>query len=1198
MKKFKKFIVSIVTFATILTNMVSPVSATTANNTQGQNKSVTDGIAGETYTATFNYDTIHSMDGILSIEDPNGIVESYKITEVNFPAADTAEASKNGLRMTMSSSVGALTGTVVVTVVTKEDVTGTATVSFERYLTHADYAYDDDPITDTFTVTVAPKPIDAPKNVTISSSAAGQIKCDQTVTLTGSAEGEEPITYAWYVDGSQVATGATWVPSHDYSGKLVTLKATNAGGTTEASSYAFTVVHNWNETVWEKDSGSHWHECDNGHILTDSYGSHTDAADSNGLCDVCGYTMNDSVPTVSLNVAYNNADLANKSATITANATGYGTLTVEWKVNGNTESTTGAEFTLTDLVCEDNNVLKVTLTVTSSNGQSVTESLVLTGIGHNADTDGLLWAEEDGHYKDYDCGHKYDKEPHTGKENGKIFHDDDSHYQECECGYKIDDVACGDADDIWNTSNTEHWHECECGNIIDKAQHADANYDGKCDTCEHAVDVEAPSIKTQPKDVTKNFGEDATFSVVAQGKGTLTYTWYVKEPTDTDFRSIATGSTLSIDDVTCEMNGFQFKVVVSNVDNDTVESNVVTLTVNGHDKDTDGVYSSDANGHWITYDCGHEGNYDPHVDSGRISGTVKNDGICDICGYDQLPILLTITTQPTAQTVNHGESVTFTVEAQGDGVTYQWYADDQPIAGATSATYTHNAECTENGTMIKVVVTETTGNPNETKTSTAVKLTVNETYASDWSYDENHHWHASNCGNAEHVKDKAAHKDSNEDGTCDVCSKTGLPLNLKITKQPVKQSVNAGETATFSVEVKGNEPFTYQWYVGGQAVAGATSAEFTYTAKCTDNNAEVYVTISDADNDGSISSNPVKLTVKEVYDTVWSSDDTHHWHAGTCGNPDHFIDKEAHKDVDNDGACDICQSLYPHTRVNVVEFDKDAALDDSHPFNNYISDDMKSEGLDTVEKVFTELLEKLQAKKKNATTENTAIVEAELQYFDETTGTWIEADETHWPASGTLTVTLPYPEGTNAKNFKFYVMHMFTVTTSEHTAGDVEVLAVKEKADGLQVTVKGLSPFIIYYEKETSGGSGSIVIPDTAVKGIDYSALISALEAAGKLDGEGAEWMYLMEAMNRAMNMLDSDNQFAVDKAAAELNNAIDSLIVVQGNPVQGSGLNTGLAVAGVAAIAVLALILALNKKRKYNDNTPVVEYDITDDNN
>ena len=71
----------------------------------------------------------------------------------------------------------------------------------------------------------------------------------------------------------------------------------------------------------------------------------------------------------------------------------------------------------------------------------------------------------------------------------------------------------------------------------------------------------------------------------------------------------------------------------------------------------------------------------------------------------------TITTQPQSQTVNEGESVTFTVEVDGTPpYTYQWYRDGNPIPDATNATYTIPfALATDDGAKFKVEVSNNLG---------------------------------------------------------------------------------------------------------------------------------------------------------------------------------------------------------------------------------------------------------------------------------------------------------------------------------------------------------------------------------------------------------------------------------------------------------------------------------------------------------
>ena len=51
-----------------------------------------------------------------------------------------------------------------------------------------------------------------------------------------------------------------------------------------------------------------------------------------------------------------------------------------------------------------------------------------------------------------------------------------------------------------------------------------------------------------------------------------------------------------------------------------------------------------------------------------------------------------------------------------------------------------------------------------------------------------------------------------------------------ITKFPVSQTANVGQTVTFTVEATGTAPLSYQWYRGATAIPGATSATYTIPA--------------------------------------------------------------------------------------------------------------------------------------------------------------------------------------------------------------------------------------------------------------------------------------------------------------------------------------------------------------------------------
>ena len=139
----------------------------------------------------------------------------------------------------------------------------------------------------------------------------------------------------------------------------------------------------------------------------------------------------------------------------------------------------------------------------------------------------------------------------------------------------------------------------------------------------------------------------------------------------------------------------------------------------------------------------------------------------------------TITTQPTSQTVNSGNSATFSVTATGNGtLTYQWYSgavgSGTAISSATASTYT-----TSTAGSYYVIVTNTLNGTNASTTSSLVTLTVTTATAPT------------------------------------------------ITTQPVSQTVASGNTATFTVAASGNGTLSYQWYNASGAINGATSASYT-----------------------------------------------------------------------------------------------------------------------------------------------------------------------------------------------------------------------------------------------------------------------------------------------------------------------------------------------------------------------------------
>jgi len=127
------------------------------------------------------------------------------------------------------------------------------------------------------------------------------------------------------------------------------------------------------------------------------------------------------------------------------------------------------------------------------------------------------------------------------------------------------------------------------------------------------------------------------------------------------------------------------------------------------------------------------------------------------------------TRQPEGMTICEGKVMTLTAAAAGDNVTYQWMKGTQVLANETASTLSRIAANNDGGSY-SVVVTNMCGS----KTSTAVDVVVD-------------------------------------------------PL-AKISTQPSDVQFTQGGTITMSVVAAGRNVYSYQWYVEGVAIPGATNA--------------------------------------------------------------------------------------------------------------------------------------------------------------------------------------------------------------------------------------------------------------------------------------------------------------------------------------------------------------------------------------
>jgi polygalacturonase/pectin methylesterase-like acyl-CoA thioesterase len=161
----------------------------------------------------------------------------------------------------------------------------------------------------------------------------------------------------------------------------------------------------------------------------------------------------------------------------------------------------------------------------------------------------------------------------------------------------------------------------------------------------------------------------------------------------------------------------------------------------------------------------------------------------------------TITTNPASATVLGGTSYTFGVTVNGTSpLSYQWYfsadgASFSPIAGATGATLPITAVSLSNEGYYRVTITNVAGSA----TSTTAQLTVNQP--------------------------------------------------LTITGQPTGAALNLGDSFTLFVTAVGKPAPTYQWYLNGASLAGATGATYTIASAAAANAGLYTVVVSNSAGD-------------------------------------------------------------------------------------------------------------------------------------------------------------------------------------------------------------------------------------------------------------------------------------------------------------------------------------------------------------
>lgn len=89
-----------------------------------------------------------------------------------------------------------------------------------------------------------------------------------------------------------------------------------------------------------------------------------------------------------------------------------------------------------------------------------------------------------------------------------------------------------------------------------------------------------------------------------------------------------------------------------------------------------------------------------------------------------------------------------------------------------------------------------------------------------------------------------------------------------------------------------------------------------------------------------------------------------------------------------------------------------------------------------------------------------AVYEVEVQISPDGGKTWVAATEQNFPAKG-VDVLLPYPQGTNAKDYDFVVSHLIVLGCNGTDPGTLEYLRPRKTNSGLLVHVMSASPFTV-----------------------------------------------------------------------------------------------------------------------------------------
>jgi predicted DNA binding CopG/RHH family protein len=355
-------------------------------------------------------------------------------------------------------------------------------------------------------------------------------------------------------------------------------------------------------------------------------------------------------------------------------------------------------------------------------------------------------------------------------------------------------------------------------------------------------------IVTQPESVKAYKGEKAVVTVEASGEG-LTYQWYLKNKTASKFsKSSVTKNTYSVT-MSDAVDGRQIYCVITADYGDSVTTDTVTLsqreelsiavqpmgvTVGNGEKAT---VTVEARGEDLTYQWYLKNKTSSKFTKSSVTKNVYSVTMTDTVDGRQVycvvtdkygnsvttrtatlsKYMLAIVTEPEDVEVENGEKATVSVEASGEGLTYQWYVKNKTASKFSKSsiktnTYSVKMSDTVDGRQVYCIITDKYGNSVTTRTATLSK-----------------------------------------------------PVALAIVTEPSDVIAEIGEKATVTFEATG-VGLTYQWYIKNKtaskfAKSSVTKSAYSVTMSDAVDGRQVYCVVTDQDGNS--------LTTKTV--TLYSN---------------------------------------------------------------------------------------------------------------------------------------------------------------------------------------------------------------------------------------------------------------------------------------------------------------------------------------